>query len=57
MAVDAWYFDPPTDSRKGECKQFVYGGCGGNANNFASKKKCEDMCATLTLYPPFGASN
>jgi hypothetical protein len=52
-AVTAWYFDPPTDSRnKGECKNFIYGGCGGNANRFASKKKCDDMCA----YLPFGAS-
>lgn len=32
----------------GECKDFVYGGCGGNANRFASKEKCEEFCITKT---------
>lgn len=45
-AMASWYFEPSeTSSQKGECKSFVYGGCGGNANHFDSKKKCEDMCA------------
>ena len=27
-----------------ECEEFVWGGCDGNANNFASKSKCEIRC-------------
>ena len=26
------------------CESFIYGGCGGNANNFASKAQCESKC-------------
>ncbi|KRF81792.1 uncharacterized protein Dvir_GJ26426 [Drosophila virilis] len=27
-----------------ECALFIYGGCGGNANRFSSRKDCEDKC-------------
>ncbi|XP_004558522.1 WAP, Kazal, immunoglobulin, Kunitz and NTR domain-containing protein 2 [Maylandia zebra] len=27
-----------------KCQSFVYGGCGGNENNFQSKEACEEMC-------------
>nr|XP_020442974.1 WAP, Kazal, immunoglobulin, Kunitz and NTR domain-containing protein 2-like [Monopterus albus] len=27
-----------------QCQSFIYGGCGGNDNNFESKEACEDMC-------------
>ncbi|GBL77937.1 hypothetical protein AVEN_143267-1 [Araneus ventricosus] len=27
-----------------ECREFVYGGCWGNANNFRSKEECERKC-------------
>ncbi|XP_054082505.1 actinia tenebrosa protease inhibitors [Zeugodacus cucurbitae] len=30
------------DSRR--CEEFVYGGCGGNRNNFESKEACESTC-------------
>ena len=29
---------------KGACKQFHYGGCCGNLNNFQTKKECEEVC-------------
>lgn len=32
-------------ARTGQCERFVYGGCGGNANNFESKERCEVACA------------
>lgn len=35
-----WYHDAST----GECKQFIYGGCDGNENQFKTKKECEDFC-------------
>ncbi|XP_077407249.1 WAP, Kazal, immunoglobulin, Kunitz and NTR domain-containing protein 2 [Vanacampus margaritifer] len=27
-----------------QCQSFIYGGCGGNDNNFESKETCEEMC-------------
>ncbi|GFU43723.1 kunitz-type serine protease inhibitor textilinin-3, partial [Nephila pilipes] len=32
------------DHTKGKCLEFVYGGCGGNGNNFMTLKKCEQTC-------------
>ena len=26
------------------CENFIYGGCGGNQNNFQTMKECYDMC-------------
>lgn len=37
-----WYFH----SQSGECRPFVYGGCGGNQNRFTSKQDCESLCGT-----------
>ncbi len=39
-----WYHDPDT----GECKQFIYGGCGGNANNYVTHEACERACGGIT---------
>lgn len=35
-----YYFDASDDT----CKSFNYGGCGGNANKFETKKLCEYVC-------------
>ncbi|XP_035466126.2 collagen alpha-1(VII) chain isoform X2 [Scophthalmus maximus] len=35
-----WYFHP----RSGECRPFVYGGCGGNRNQFSSRQQCQTCC-------------
>ncbi|VDL63563.1 unnamed protein product [Hymenolepis diminuta] len=32
------------NTRTGKCEKFIYGGCGGNRNNFKSKKECERKC-------------
>uniref|UniRef100_A0A914HT32 Uncharacterized protein n=1 Tax=Globodera rostochiensis TaxID=31243 RepID=A0A914HT32_GLORO len=32
------------DRHTGECRQFQYGGCGGNGNNFASLVDCKRRC-------------
>ncbi|KAL5105155.1 PI-actitoxin-Aeq3a [Taenia crassiceps] len=28
----------------GHCEEFIYGGCGGNLNQFDSKEQCELLC-------------
>ncbi|XP_064486146.1 kunitz-type U19-barytoxin-Tl1a-like [Ornithodoros turicata] len=38
--IPRWHFNE-TDGR---CKEFSYGGCGGNENNFSSRQACEDSC-------------
>jgi len=35
-----WYYD----AKKKGCSFFVYGGCGGNKNNFKSPKSCAKRC-------------
>ncbi|XP_060596375.1 papilin-like isoform X2 [Ruditapes philippinarum] len=27
-----------------QCEEFIYGGCGGNGNNYITKKECEELC-------------
>ena len=31
----------------GRCEEFIYGGCGGNQNNFETKEECERTCGKL----------
>lgn len=35
-----WYFDDVGKT----CTQFNYGGCNGNANNFATNEECQSQC-------------
>ncbi|KAK3581415.1 hypothetical protein CHS0354_016277 [Potamilus streckersoni] len=43
-----YYFD----MRTGECSEFGYGGCDGNANNFANKEACQRKCGYLADQKP-----
>ncbi|KAL2096432.1 hypothetical protein ACEWY4_008580 [Coilia grayii] len=40
-AFSMFYYDSKTSS----CHQFIYGGCGGNANRFSSLEECMDTCS------------
>ncbi|XP_078681744.1 uncharacterized protein LOC144916492 [Branchiostoma floridae x Branchiostoma belcheri] len=35
-----WFFNILT----GQCEYFIYGGCGGNGNNFETEEECERAC-------------
>ncbi|KAH8350527.1 hypothetical protein KR067_006182 [Drosophila pandora] len=32
------------DASKNACSEFIFGGCGGNSNQFSSKNECEKAC-------------
>lgn len=32
------------NSANGRCEQFIFGGCGGNANNFETAQECQEQC-------------
>uniref|UniRef100_A0A8D2L088 BPTI/Kunitz inhibitor domain-containing protein n=1 Tax=Varanus komodoensis TaxID=61221 RepID=A0A8D2L088_VARKO len=32
------------NSASKKCEKFIYGGCGGNKNNFKTLKECERTC-------------
>ncbi|KAK1169685.1 hypothetical protein AOXY_G8544 [Acipenser oxyrinchus oxyrinchus] len=38
-----WYFDLAS----GQCVQFIYGGCGGNRNNFETQEYCFSVCGSV----------
>uniref|UniRef100_A0A665VHK9 Amyloid-beta A4 protein n=2 Tax=Echeneis naucrates TaxID=173247 RepID=A0A665VHK9_ECHNA len=38
--LERWYFVP----EKGSCAPFLFGGCGGNRNNFESEEYCLAVC-------------
>ncbi|XP_035219260.1 papilin-like isoform X2 [Stegodyphus dumicola] len=41
---ERWYFD----YESGQCHRFIYGGCNGNENNFASFYDCQKQCGKDT---------
>ncbi|KFQ86746.1 Amyloid-like 2, partial [Phoenicopterus ruber ruber] len=46
--VPRWYFDP----NKRKCIRFIYGGCGGNRNNFESEEYCMAVCKKMSVEIP-----
>jgi len=40
MSLAKWYFDSET----GNCKEFFFGGCDGNENNFKTETECNRKC-------------
>uniref|UniRef100_A0A183CQ96 Kunitz/Bovine pancreatic trypsin inhibitor domain protein n=1 Tax=Globodera pallida TaxID=36090 RepID=A0A183CQ96_GLOPA len=42
-----WWFNAKT----GNCEEFIYSGCQGNANNFESYKECQDYCRDAKSEP------
>ncbi|XP_037709951.1 male accessory gland serine protease inhibitor [Drosophila subpulchrella] len=38
--MPAWTYD----AAKNACSEFVFGGCGGNSNQFSSRDECEKAC-------------
>ncbi|KAF4104058.1 kunitz-type protease inhibitor 2 isoform X2 [Onychostoma macrolepis] len=47
-AFPRFYYDVTNQT----CKQFIYGGCGGNDNNFNSQEECEASCNGVTVAVP-----
>ncbi|KAI3355825.1 hypothetical protein L3Q82_004387 [Scortum barcoo] len=50
--LERWFFVP----EKGRCAPFLFGGCGGNRNNFESEEYCLAVCSsslpTMAPSPP-----
>eukprot|EP00106_Octopus_bimaculoides_P008128 XP_014775570.1 PREDICTED: papilin-like [Octopus bimaculoides] len=44
---EQYYFNMVTR----QCEKFVYGGCGGNVNRFASIYRCEQLCSAFVVKP------
>lgn len=44
QALNRLYYDP----RANTCKEFIYGGCEGNDNNFNTFEECENACVRKT---------
>lgn len=42
---------------KGKCEEFMYGGCGGNTNNFFTTKECEEQCILTPNTYQFGSND
>ncbi|KAF7230667.1 papilin-like, partial [Nothobranchius furzeri] len=48
---DTWVVRFSYDSGTGKCKEFWYGGCHGNANNFMSMEACRRGCGGVGREP------
>nr|CDS20674.1 amyloid protein 2 like [Echinococcus granulosus] len=36
------------NATSGDCERLIYGGCGGNKNQFKTKKECRRTCVKTT---------
>ncbi|PIO14538.1 hypothetical protein AB205_0191710 [Aquarana catesbeiana] len=43
--VKRYYYDQETDT----CKDFIYGGCEGNRNNFKTEEECKRICISVLV--------
>merc|ERR1719458_485690 len=43
-AFSRFYYDASSD----QCRQFTYGGCGGNGNNFLTRRDCNSKCTVIS---------
>ncbi|XP_077578549.1 kunitz-type protease inhibitor 2 [Stigmatopora nigra] len=43
----SWYYD----DQQRQCKEFVYGGCRGNRNNYPSQETCLQSCHDVIINP------
>ena len=50
LSIPRWYYHPPDR----QCKQFTFGGCQGNANNFPSLGECQAACSLCSQPPDAG---
>jgi len=48
-----WFHDPESKS----CKQFTFGGCRGNSNNFLSMDDCQKICGTYQMSSQDGSDD
>ena len=44
-AMKRFYFNAQTQS----CESFIYGGCGGNGNNYMSESECMLNCKGMSV--------
>ncbi|GFR66508.1 tissue factor pathway inhibitor [Elysia marginata] len=49
-AFQRYFYNPKTE----QCEVFIWGGCGGNTNNFRSERECEEQCASRISPDPTG---
>lgn len=45
--MEHWTYNADTNT----CEMFVYGGCGGSANNFVTEAACNRKCRVETVEP------
>lgn len=48
--LERWYFNP----EKRRCVPFLFGGCGGNRNNFESEEYCLAVCSSSCKFLDWG---
>lgn len=51
-SIARWFYNAATQ----QCEKFMYGGCGGNANNFYSYEQCVNRCPDLVVCPQQSAT-